>query len=265
MRACSCHSRVGRSDGRTVGRILLCIILSVGPTVPRSVGQSPRAANPERPTVATHAYAVAPGYWELEQGVRAFGVGTLSESQAWDLNLKLGVRDHVQLGLFATGIGWTHGTAGVGDLGLSVKLQGGLGKEGALAVVPAVTLPTGNETLGLGAGRVLGSLVGVWSQDLGAVFHTDINVGPTGIGAGTPQLFGSLGLAASRGRWAVAGELFHFTAGGAGPLQQGLLGALLWTAAEWAVVDVGGVWGRTDETPDQLFVGVTTNLGRIFK
>src|SRR5207244_696597 len=36
-------------------------------------GQSPRAANPERPTFATHAYAVAPGYAELEQGVRVAG------------------------------------------------------------------------------------------------------------------------------------------------------------------------------------------------
>ncbi len=172
-------------------------LLSVGLTVRPSVSQSPRAANPERPTVATHAYAVAPGYWELEQGFRVFGVGELSESQAWDVNLKIGVRDHVQLGVFATAIGWTDGTAGVGDLGLAVKLQGGIGKGAAVAVVPSVTLPTGNVTLGLGAGRVLGSLVGVWSQDLGAVFHTDINVGPTGLGAGTPQLFGSVGLAAS--------------------------------------------------------------------
>jgi hypothetical protein len=236
-----------------------------------TLAQSPRAANPERPTVATHAYAVAPGYWELEQGVRAYGMATFSEGRAWDFNLKVGLREHVQLGVFGTGLGWSGGVTGVGDLGLALKAQTGLGRGGAggaggaVAVVPGVTLPTGNESLGLGAGRVLGSLVAVWSQDLTEDFHMDINVGPVGIGAGRPQLFGSLGLSAARGRWSVAGELFRFTAGAAGPAQEGLLGAVLVTLVEWLVLDAGGVWGRTPETPDQLFVGATTNLGRIFK
>src|SRR5438876_162427 len=56
-------------DGSTLGgvrrSVALCALLSM-PGVAR--GQSPRAANPERPTFATHAYTVAPGYIELEQG-----------------------------------------------------------------------------------------------------------------------------------------------------------------------------------------------------
>ena len=44
------------------------------------VAQTPRTANPERPTVATHAYTVAPGYAELEQGARAFGVDGLGDA-----------------------------------------------------------------------------------------------------------------------------------------------------------------------------------------
>jgi hypothetical protein len=237
--------------------LLVGLLLTARPA-DRLSAQSPRAANPERPTVATHAYAVAPGYWELEQGVRAYGMASFSEGRAWDFNLKVGLRGHVQLGLFGTGLGWTGGVTGVGDLGFALKAQTGLGRGGAVAVVPGVTLPTGNESLGLGAGRVLGSLVAVWSQDLTEDFHTDINVGPVGIGAGRPQLFGSLGASGARGRWSVAGELFRFTAGAAGPAQEGVLGA-------WFVLDAGGVWGRTPATPDQLFVGATTNLGRIFK
>src|SRR2546426_2933604 len=88
-------------------------------------------------------------------------------------------------------------------------------RSGALAVVPGATLPTGNQSLGFGAGRVLASLVAVWSEDLGPVFHTDINVGPVGIGAGEPVLFTSVGLSAAVGRWGLAGEGVQVTPGGA--------------------------------------------------
>ena len=56
-----------------------------------------------------------------------------------------------------------------------------------------------------------------------------------------------------------------FTAGAGGPRQRGLLLAVLVTAAEWVVIDAGGVAGLTRDTPDQMFVGLTTNWGRIFK
>src|SRR2546426_12673468 len=89
-------------------------------------------------------------------------------------------------------------------------------RSGALAVVPGATLPTGNQSLGFGAGRVLASLVAVSSEDLGPVFHTDINVGPVGIGAGEPVLFTSVGRSAAGGRWGVAGERVSFNRGGVG-------------------------------------------------
>ncbi len=135
-----------------------------------------------------------------------------------------------------------------------------------MALVPAVTVPTGDAGRGLGAGRALGSLVGVFSADLPEGFHFDANAGPVGIGAGRPQWFSSVGLAyGSPGPVDFAFELFDFTAGGAGPGQRGLLAALLVTVVDWVVVDAGGVRGLVDGTPDQLFLGVTTNLGRIFK
>jgi len=34
--------------------------------------------------------------------------------------------------------------------------------------------------------------------------------------------------------------------------------------AEWVVADAGGVARTASGTPDQLFVGITTNLGRAF-
>jgi hypothetical protein len=244
--------------------LLTLALLSVGPTVRPSDCQSPRAANPERPTVATHAYTVVPGYVELEQGGRAFGVDGLREATAWEFNLKIGLTDGLQLGVFGAGYLRTSGGAGVGDVGGSLKWGRALTARSAVALVPAVTVPTGDEGRGLGAGRALGSLVAVYSADLPAALHFDFNAGPVGIGEGRPQWFTSLGLARG-GAVGVAFELFDFTAGAAGPQQRGLLGAALVTLAEWAVVDVGAVLGLTRESPDQVFLGVTTNVGRIFK
>ena len=230
------------------------------------VAQYPTAANPERPTVATHAYTVAPGYAELEQGVRAFGVNGLGQGTAWDLNLKLGVGRGVQVGLFGPAYVRTGTGSGVGDLGLAVKLNRAVSPQAAIALVPAVTLPTGDAGRGLGAGRALGSLVGVLSADLPSGLHFDGNAGPIGVGAGAPQWFTSLGLShGGVGPVGLAAELFDFTGGGAGPRQRGLLAALMVTVVEWVVVDAGGVRGLVDGTPDQVFVGVTTNLGCIFK
>ena len=229
---------------------------------------SPRTANPERPTVATHAYAVAPGYVELEQGARAFGVSGLGEGTAWDFNLKIGVRPGVQVGFFGAGYVRTAAGGGVGDVGLSLKMSHAVSRRAAIALVPAMTVPSGDAARGLGAGRTLGSLVGVFSADLpqGVGVHFDANAGPVGIGAGRPQWFTSLGLAhGGVGAVGVAFELFDFTAGGAGPRQRGLLAALMVTVMDWVVVDGGAVRGLVDGTPDQVFLGVTTNMGRIFK
>ena len=224
---------------------------------------APRAANPERPTVATHAYAVAPGFAELEQGVAIRGVRSIDEATSWDLNLKVGLAPGWQLGVSGTAYGRTPDGTGVGDLGLALKWRRDLSRTVAVAVVPGVTVPTGSA--GLSAGRTLGAAVGVLSVDFSTSWHADVNLGPTGIGVGAPQWFGSAGSTWSRGQGALTVELFGFTAGGVGPVQSGALVALLITPAEWVVVDAGGVWGMAVETPDQVFLGLTTNLGRIFK
>jgi hypothetical protein len=237
---------------------LLLVVMQVPP--------SPRAANPERPTVATHAYTVAPGYAELEQGARAYGLDGLGEGTSWDLNLKIGVLPGVQIAFFGAGYVRTAAGAGVGDVGLSLKVSRAMSPQAAIAIVPAMTVPSGDARRGLGAGRALGSLVAVLSTDLPQGVHFDANAGPVGIGAGRPQWFTSVGLAHSGvGPVGVAFELFDFTGGAAGPRQRGLLAALMVTLVDWVVVDGGAVRGFFDRTPDQVFLGVTTNVGRIFK
>ena len=247
----------------SVTRLVAIAVLTGLP--PRLAAQAPHAANPERPSVATHAYTVAPGYAELEQGVRAQGLGNFRDQTTWEFNLKIGVAPPVQLGLFGTGYNRTEQGNGVGDVGVALKLRRDLSATHSLALVPAVTLPTGDQSLGLGAGRVLGSLLAVWSFELGGLLHADLNAGPVGIGAGRPQALGTASFTRGLGRWGVAAEVYGYTSGSAGAGQGGLLGAVTVRPAEWLVVDGGGVVGLGAAGRDQLFLGVTTNLGRIFK
>ncbi|HKV71911.1 MAG TPA: transporter [Gemmatimonadales bacterium] len=227
-------------------------------------GQSPRVANPERPTYATHAYAVAPGYAELEQGISATGTAGLSQGTIWGIALKLGISPSLQAEFFGPAYARTSAGGGVGDLGLALKFRHDLSGKSAVALIPGVTAPTGSTAKGLGAGRALGSLTAVYSVDLPATVHLDLNAGPTGVGAGATQWFFSVS-----GSWGgrvlgVTGECFDFTPGGAGPRFAGVLGAVTVRLAPWAVVDAGGQLGTTMNSPNALFLGLTTNLGRVF-
>jgi hypothetical protein len=228
----------------------------------RAAAQSSREANPERPTFATHAYAVAAGYAELEQGLSARGSHSLREGTSWDVNLKLGITRHVQVALFGPLYARRGSGGGVGDLGVALKLRTDPSPRVALAVVSTVTGPTAARSLG--AGRVLGGLVGVLSADVLGAIHVDVNAGPQGIGAGAPQWFTSLSAARAFRSVGVTVELFDFTHGGAGPRLAGVLGAVTVRLAPWTVADVGGVAGTARETPNQLFIGMTTNLVRVF-
>ncbi len=244
-------------------RYVIAVTLAGVPVV-TIAAQSPRMANPERPTYATHAYAVAPGYVELEQGVSATGISSLAEGTVWSMALKLGITPSLQAEFFGPLYARTPSGGGVGDLGLSLKFRTDLSGKSAVALIPAATAPTGSVAKGLGAGQALGSLTAVYSVDLPASVHVDLNAGPAGLGAGTVQWFFS-----ASGSWGgstigVTAECFDFTPGAAGPRLAGLLGALTVRVAPWAVMDAGGQWGTTRSSPNALFLGVTTNLGKAF-
>lgn len=246
-----------------MNRATLLLSVALGVAGWPTVAQSPRAANPERPTVATHAYAVAPGYIEVEQGISAHGSARLGEATSWDLNIKVGIDPHVQLGVFGPGYARTGAGHGIGDWGAALKLRTDLSDRVAVAVVPAITLPTGKERLGLGAGRALGQLPLVLSVNGPLGVHADLNAGPLGIGAGRLQWLTTASFAHQIGTFGVQAELFRISAGAAGPRQAGLLGALTVTPLQWMVIDAGGTAGLGSGSPDVVFVGLTTNLGHL--
>ena len=229
-------------------------------------GQSPRAANPERPTFATHAYAVAPGYVELEQGVRVEG-SDVGDATAWDYNLKIGVVRQVQLAFFGTGFIHTSAGGGVGDVGVTLKLSTSVSPRATLALASSVTFPTGDAGAGRGAGRTQGGVLAVASVDPFRKLHVDLNLGPVALGAGASpaRWFHSVGAGVALGRYGLATELYGFTAGAGESAEWGALGAMTVRPAEWIVVDAGGSVGLWRETPHLVFIGVTTNLGAVFK
>ena len=238
--------------------------VSLAGALSSAVAQSPRAANPERPTVATHAYAVAPGYVEIEQGISARGQASLAEATSWDVNVKIGIDRHFQLGIFGPGFARTGAGHGIGDWGFALKVRTDVAEQVAVAAVPTITLPTGRERLGLGSGRVLGQLPLVLSVNGPAEVHADLNAGPLGIGAGRPQWLTTASFSRPLGGvLGVTAELFRISAGAAGPRQAGLLGAVTVTPVQWMVIDLGGTRGLGTGSSDALFIGLTTNLGRL--
>jgi len=239
--------------------------LGVGARGANAITQAPHAANPERPTFATHAYAVAAGFAELEQGLSVRGIRSLREATSWDVNFKVGISAHVQAALFGPLYVREARGGGVGDMGVALKLRADVSRGAAVALVSTATFPTGSAARGLGAGRALAGLVGVVSAELPWSLHVDVNAGPQGVGAGPPQWFTSVSAARPWGRLGLTLEAFDFTPGGSGGRRQGLLAAVVVRLTDRVVADAGGVGGTLDGTPDQAFVGLTTNLGRLFR
>src|SRR2546428_11346378 len=107
----------------------------------------------------------------------------MPEATDWDFNLKIGVRRRVQLGVFGPAYLRTSAGVGVGDLGVAIKFARAVSSRTAIAVVPAVSVSTGDARRGLGAGRALASAIGVVSGGFPGGFHFYLHARPVGIRA----------------------------------------------------------------------------------
>src|SRR6266702_4066851 len=116
-------------------------------------------------------------------------------------------------------------------------------------------------------GRTRGAVLAVASVDTPWRIHLDLNLGPVALGRGGSPLrwFHSLSAAIGAGRYGFTGEAYGYSAGAGEAAQWGALGAVTVRLAQWAVVDAGGSVGLWRDTPDLAFVGLTTNIGRVFR
>jgi hypothetical protein len=235
--------------------------------------RDPRAVQPERPTVATHAGTVAPGFLEIESGVELDRLGA-DHATIGTLVAKIGVSSRLQLSVFASAVKPGGGNGGFGDLsaGFKWRILEAHALLGDFALLPTVKLPTGSPAGGSGTGTTDASLLLISSRDAGPV-HIDLNAGYTrrsGDGTAAPRdatvwtaSFG--GAIAGPVNWTA--EFFGYpgTGGpsGAAPTVA-LLAGPTFTVRNRLVVDIGIISPIGGQQPRALYAGLVYNVGRIW-
>ena len=150
------------------------------PRPPATAVDDPHAVQPERPTVATHAGTVAPGWLEIETGIERDRFSPAAVGYVTPTVLKVGLVDHVQLSITGSVAHPAPGITGLGDLaaGLKVRLFDNAPFIGDFAILPAVKLPIGSAASGTGTGTTDVSVLAISSHDVGRM-SVDANVGYT--------------------------------------------------------------------------------------
>jgi hypothetical protein len=272
--------------------LLSVVLLPVRLAAQDSSKVNPRAAQPERPTVATHAYTVAPGYLEIESGVE-FDRYRLTSDKARNYTMvsKFGLSPRVQFDLILAAqqdggslrypIDCDYGgpcgpisaiPSGVGDPSIAFKFRVANDHPlfGDFAIQTGIKFPVGERKLTTHTTDV--SLLFISSRDIGPV-HLDLNVGGTfrdGDGSNAPTMStvwtASFGGSLS-GPIGWAAELFGYpaTTGLTGaPSSMALLAGPTWAITKSVVLDLGIIHRLAGEQPTATFFGLTANLGRLW-
>ena len=228
--------------------------------------RNPHDAQPERPTVATHAGTVAPGWFEVESGIERDRVGSGITSLATPTLLKFGVAPRVQLDIMLTTVR-PAGTRsmGVGDGGIGVKwrVAEALPILGDFAVQPSIKFPTGSVNRGTGTGTTDALLLLISSHVFGPV-ALDLNAGMTRHGDGSNAGLWAISTGTTiNGPLSWVAELFGAPGlSGTGPSAGFLTGPML-AVHSWFVVDVGFIAPVTGPQSPALYTGLTWNVGRL--
>jgi hypothetical protein len=262
---------------RWAAALLATLLLATGPARAAETDRDapdPHAVQPERPTIATHAHTVAPGWVEIEAGMERDRFTDASRTSTAAAVVKVGLSRRTQLDLDPT---WQRietgevSQSGVGDLtmGLKWRLLDGARLLGDFALEPAVKLPTGSVSNATGTGTTDASLLVISSHQVKAV-SVDVNVGETrrtGNGAIVPRdawLWTCASGIPLTARWAGALELYGFpgTRGpsGASPIVAVLLGPTF-TPQPWLEVDAGIIMPVEGPQPHALYCGLVWNVG----
>jgi hypothetical protein len=235
---------------------------------------SARAVQPERPTVATHAGTVSPGYIELEEGGEWDTWSGSERSFFAPTNLKVGIASHAQLNTLVNII---HDprlpgkSLTVGDITVGVKYRilDDHPILGDFAILPAVKFPTASGDVGTGTTDL--SLLFISSHRFGQV-AMDLNAGAThrsGDGTRTPTTAtiwtASFGFPIA-GPVGATAEIYGFpgTSGLAGskPTAALLLGPTF-LARDWLALDAGFITPLAGPQPHAIYAGFVWNFGRL--
>lgn len=237
--------------------------------------RDPHAVQPERPTVATHAYEVAPGWVEIEAGLELDRYPDRSSGGSMPLLVKVGLAPRLQFDLVGAALRPAQGrTVGVGDLAVALKwrLADRAPVVGDFALIPSLKLPTAPTASGLGTGTTDVGLVLVSSHEFGGV-EMDLNVGfttrsgPDSLAPRTSSLWTASfgGPVVGRLGWTV--ELYGYpaTSGPAGAASiVALLGGPTLLVKPWLAFDAGVIVPLTGPQPRALYCGTVYNIGRLW-
>ncbi len=267
---------------RLVTRPLAAALLALGLSAPARAQApappDPHAAQPQRPTVATHAHTVAPGWIEIEAGSQRQAEGALADRLAVPIVVKIGLSSRLQLGVAP---GWQReaqgggAQAGVTDLIVALKwrLTDDAPVIGAFAIQPAVSLPSGSADAGRGSGTMaVGALV-IASRRVGNA-SIDLNAGYRRLGGESESaprdstVWAAAAAVPVAGRLGWAAEVFGYpgTSGPAGaPPVVAFLTGPTFALKPSLVLDAGATfdiegWGGT-----AIYAGLTWNIGRLWK
>jgi hypothetical protein len=241
----------------------------------QSVGFDPHDAQPQRPSVATHAGTVAPGWLEIEVGAEHDRHRDHSSSVLVPMLAKIGLAPRLQLEVQAPFVNAPANTgSGIGDLSVGVKwrLLEGAPLVARLAVLPSIKIPTGSIESGTGTGTTDVGMLFISSHTLGVV-AMDLNFGYTrrsGDGTVVPRdatvwtaSFGG----PARGRLGWVAELYGYppTSGVAGDRAiVAFLGGPTWVARRWLVLDAGLIVAIAGSQPNAAYAGVVYNVGQLW-
>jgi hypothetical protein len=239
--------------------------------------KDPHEVQPERPTVATHAGTVAPGWLEVEIGGEHDRYSGGETALSFPANVKIGAGSHAQINLLASGLDRTQANPqarGLGDVtvGLKYRLLDDAPVLSDFAILPSVKFPSASASSGLGSGTTDVGLLLISSRSIGPA-DVDINIGATrhfGGDSGSPSIStlwtASAGLPLS-GPVGLAAEVFGYPgtsgASGAKPIIAILAGPT-WQPRKWLATDAGIIEPLTGPQPRAFYAGLVWNVGKLW-
>jgi hypothetical protein len=252
---------------RSAALVIACAAVALAQADPRTV-------QPERPTVATHAGTVAPGYLEIETGAELDRFTAGVRSSIVPTVLKFGAAPRVQVDVFAPAVDPPSGGMRIGDVGVGAKwrLLDDAPLLGRFAVLPILKFPTGSRSAGTGTGTTDVSLLLISSHDIGPV-ALDLNAGYTrrsGNGSTVPRDATVWTISTGGPGWSSVGwvaELFGYprTTGVAGqPAITATLFGPTWSVRPSLALDAGVIVPVSGPQPHATYFGGVWNAGRIF-
>jgi hypothetical protein len=253
------------------GLFVALIATACAPAISSGNAPDPRAVQPERPSVATHAGTVAPKYLEIETGIESDRNRDRTHNFQIPTVLKLGLAPVAQLSMFLPASQPAAVTLGIGDVGAGVKwrLVDGDGPLQRFAILPSITWPTGGSR---GGHNTALDFLLIDSRTIGPV-SLDLNVGVarhSGDISVTPR---TTTLWTASSGIPVAGpvgwqlECFGYP-GTHGPAGSAPTVAILTgpTLGAWRslALDAGVILPVSGPQARSVYAGFVTNVGRVF-